>query len=208
MEKLTQEELEILDNFAAENNLDKNEDGSEVEKTADYYKMLAEKAEAQFKEGDNEDEKEKLLTYNMQKRALKALTKANSDNKSEEEVKVEANSDLLTYETLSRDDWDALRRAGYKEKDKETEYILKALNGGLVNSVSEALQDVGIKAKLEAFKAEADTANVIDEDNDGFFEKTLSEAKQEFDTTGAIPDDDKLQEKLVDEVVDEIRKIA
>lgn len=145
------------------------------------------RAEAEALEAENKQIKKDREAKNYEGR----LEKARREN---EELKLESQSNNTESETkktspeFTTRDLIALDKVGYEEDSDEAKLIQSYISGGLVTSVTEALNHRGVKAELEDILTERTAAATIDENDT---EEGIAQSKQEiinqYETSGRVP---------------------
>lgn len=165
---------------------------TDSEKTAEELKAEAEALEAEVKElkekGQNDEYKNNQLIRLEKARAKKeALLEATKEVKKSDEVDTR---DLIT-----------LAKLDIAEDSEKAKILAKYKNAGLINSYTEGLNNIAIKAEFEALDAENTAKTVIDENNknsEGYI-KTSKEVVNSYRTSGEVPADPKAQEIIAED---------
>ena len=165
---------------------------TDSEKTAEELKAEAEALEAEVKElkekGQNDEYKNNQLIRLEKARAKKeALLEATKEVKKSDEVDTR---DLIT-----------LAKLDIAEDSEKAKILAKYKNAGLINSYTEGLNTIAIKAEFEALDAENTAKTVIDENNknsEGYI-KTSKEVVNSYRTSGEVPADPKAQEIIAED---------
>jgi hypothetical protein len=166
-----------------------------IEKTDDQKTYEELEAEAKSLEEQNkklkEDKESDDIKFNQLRRLQKAREKNQALSQKEEPV---VSHDIETRDLLT------LSKTDIQEDSDEAKILKQYKDAGLIKSYAEGLEDVGIKAKIEALKAKNNAHAIIDENAD---EETKlvsrKEAIRRFQTTGEIPTDPKLLQELARE---------
>ena len=162
------------------------------EKTAEELKAEAEALEKEVKElkekGQTDEYKNNQLIRLEKARAKKeALLETTKDDKKSDEVDTR---DLIT-----------LAKLDIAEDSDKAKILAKYKNAGLINSYTEGLNNIAIKAEFEALDAENTAKTVIDENNknsEGYI-KTSKEIVNSYRTSGEVPEDSKAQNIIAED---------
>ena len=177
---------------AKDESKDETKAKADTEKTAEELKAEAEALEAEVKElkekGQNDEYKNNQLIRLEKARAKKeALLEATKEVKKSDEVDTR---DLIT-----------LAKLDIAEDSEKAKILAKYKNAGLINSYTEGLNNIAIKAEFEAIDAENTAKTVIDENNknsEGYI-KTSKEVVNSYRTSGEVPADPKAQEIIAED---------
>ena len=191
MEKEEEKVVDVKDE-AKDESKDETKAKADTEKTAEELKAEAEALEAEVKElkekGQNDEYKTNQLIRLEKARAKKeALLEATKEVKKSDEVDTR---DLIT-----------LAKLDIQEDSDKAKILAKYKNAGLINSYSEGLNNIAIKAEFEALDAENTAKTVIDENNknsEGYI-KTSKEIVNGYRTSGEVPADPKAQEIIAED---------
>lgn len=191
MEKEEEKVVDVKDEAKVEPK-DETKAKADTEKTAEELKAEAEALEAEVKElkekGQNDEYKTNQLIRLEKARAKKeALLEATKEVKKSDEVDTR---DLIT-----------LAKLDIQEDSEKAKILAKYKNAGLINSYSEGLNNIAIKAEFEALDAENTAKTVIDENNknsEGYI-KTSKEIVNGYRTSGEVPADPKAQEIIAED---------
>lgn len=191
MEKEEEKVVDVKDEAKVEPK-DETKAKADTEKTAEELKAEAEALEAEVKElkekGQNDEYKTNQLIRLEKARAKKeALLEATKEVKKSDEVDTR---DLIT-----------LAKLDIAEDSEKAKILAKYKNAGLINSYSEGLNNIAIKAEFEALDAENTAKTVIDENNknsEGYI-KTSKEIVNGYRTSGEVPADPKAQEIIAED---------
>lgn len=170
---------------------EKIETKSDSEKTAEELKAEAEALEAELKElkekGQTEEYKNNQLIRLEKARAKKeALLESLKDDKKSGEVDTR---DLIT-----------LAKLDIPEDSEKAKILAKYKTAGLINSYSDGLNNVAIKAEFDALDAKNNAKTVIDEnDTDDVKIKTTKEIINSYRVKGEVPKDAKLQKAIAED---------
>lgn len=191
MEKEEEKVVDVKDEAKVEPK-DETKAKADTEKTAEELKAEAEALEAEVKElkekGQTDEYKTNQLIRLEKARAKKeALLEATKEDKKSDEVDTR---DLIT-----------LAKLDIQEDSEKAKILAKYKNAGLINSYSEGLNNIAIKAEFEALDAENTAKTVIDENNknsEGYI-KTSKEIVNGYRTSGEVPADPKAQEIIAED---------
>ena len=188
------EEKEVVDvkDEAKDESKDETKAKDDTEKTAEELKAEAEALEAVVKElkekGQNDEYKTNQLIRLEKARAKKeALLEATKEVKKSDEVDTR---DLIT-----------LAKLDIQEDSDKAKILAKYKNAGLINSYSEGLNNIAIKAEFETLDAENTAKTVIDENNknsEGYL-KTTKEIVNGYRTSGEVPEDPKARDIIAED---------
>ena len=191
MEKEEEKVVDVKDE-AKDESKDETKAKADTEKTAEELKAEAEALEAEVKEL-----KEKGQTDEYKTNQLIRLEKA----RAKKEALLEATKeDKKSYEVDTRD-LITLAKLDIQEDSEKAKILAKYKNAGLINSYSEGLNNIAIKAEFEALDAENTAKTVIDENNknsEGYI-KTSKEIVNGYRTSGEVPADPKAQEIIAED---------
>ena len=191
MEKEEEKVVDVKDETKDESK-DETKAKADTEKTAEELKAEAEALEAEVKEL-----KEKGQTDEYKTNQLIRLEKA----RAKKEALLEATKeDKKSYEVDTRD-LITLAKLDIQEDSEKAKILAKYKNAGLINSYSEGLNNIAIKAEFEALDAENTAKTVIDENNknsEGYI-KTSKEIVNGYRTSGEVPADPKAQEIIAED---------
>ncbi len=164
----------------------------DTEKTAEELKAEAEALEAEVKEL-----KEKGQTDEYKTNQLIRLEKA----RAKKEALLEATKEVKKSDEVDTRDLITLAKLDIQEDSDKAKILAKYKNAGLINSYSEGLNNIAIKAEFEALDAENTAKTVIDENNknsEGYI-KTSKEIVNGYRTSGEVPADPKAQEIIAED---------
>lgn len=161
------------------------------EKTVDEIKAEAEALENQVKElKTSNTEKDEEIKQNMIRRKEKAQEKL-------EKAKLEAQPQAEIVETR---DLITLSKHDISEDSDKAKILAKYKKGGLISNYTEGLEHAGVKAEFEALDAKNTAKTIIDENSDEETRlKTTKEVVKQYQATGEIPTDPKMQVALARE---------
>lgn len=176
-------------------NTNPTKDEKVIEKTAEELKAEAEKVEAEIKELKKEVENkptENELKDNYQRRLEKALEKRDHlrSEKEKTSFKEELKNDVINITTLDK--------LGYSEDSEEAQILSKYLAGGLIKNYAEGINHVGVKAEIEAFRAEKNAKAIIDENDSDSVAKTHRSVIENYNATKVVPSDPKDVKAIAD----------
>lgn len=165
---------------------------TDSEKTAEELKAEAEALEAEVKEL-----KEKGQTDEYKNNQLIRLEKA----RAKKEALLEATKEVKNSDEVDTRDLITLAKLDIQEDSEKAKILAKYKNAGLINSYTEGLNNIAIKAEFEALDAENTAKTVIDENNknsEGYI-KTSKEIVNGYRTSGEVPADPKAQEIIAED---------
>lgn len=166
---------------------------SDEDKTVEEIKAEAEALEQELKalkEQKGEDEVKQNQLRRLQKAREKRETLLNSQPEEKLQKTEEVNvRDLLT---LSKQD--------IPEDSEQAKVLKRYKDAGIIKSYAEGLEHVGVKAELDAINARNNAKAIIDENADEETRlKSTKEIIKQYQTSGEIPQDQKLQAELARE---------
>ena len=190
--KKAAEEAEAAKKKAEEEDPDAGKTAAEIEAEA---KEAEEKLKAKKEEeGLSDEEKEAKKKADQIKRRDKALSKLNDDGEESEASKKIATEDLVTL--------------GVKEIDPESDtakVLQRYKEAGFIKNYQEGLNHPGVKAELEAIKADKDAKSVIDEnDSEDAKLATRKERVANYKASGEVPSDVEQQKEIADANLEEM----
>ena len=191
---MEKEEVKVVDvkDEAKDESKDETKAKDDTEKTAEELKAEAEALEAEVKEL-----KEKGQTDEYKTNQLIRLEKA----RAKKEALLEATKEVKKSDEVDTRDLITLAKLDIQEDSDKAKILAKYKNAGLVNSYSEGLNNIAIKAEFEALDAENTAKTVIDENNknsEGYI-KTSKEIVNGYRTSGEVPADPKAQEIIAED---------
>lgn len=191
---MEKEEVKVVDvkDEAKDESKDETKAKDDTEKTAEELKAEAEALEAEVKEL-----KEKGQTDEYKTNQLIRLEKA----RAKKEALLEATKEVKKSDEVDTRDLITLAKLDIQEDSDKAKILAKYKNAGLINSYSEGLNNIAIKAEFEALDAENTAKTVIDENNknsEGYI-KTSKEIVNGYRTSGEVPADPKAQEIIAED---------
>ena len=191
---MEKEEVKVVDvkDEAKDESKDETKAKDDTEKTAEELKAEAEALEAEVKEL-----KEKGQTDEYKNNQLIRLEKA----RAKKEALLEATKEVKKSDEVDTRDLITLAKLDIQEDSDKAKILAKYKNAGLINSYSEGLNNIAIKAEFEALDAENTAKTVIDENNknsEGYI-KTSKEIVNGYRTSGEVPADPKAQEIIAED---------
>lgn len=160
--------------------------------SADELKAHAEKVEA-FNKTAKTDDKQEEIKSNYIKRSLNAQEKA--AQKLAPAIKTE---DTPAEAGLSVKDQVYLEVNGIAEDSKQAEVLKRYKDAGLISDYKTGINNVGLKAELDAITAQENATAVIDEnDTDEVQLQTKKEAIASYRKTGEVPEDAATKDAIV-----------
>jgi|GEM_PF-6972814 len=161
------------------------------EKTAEELKAEAEALEAEVKEL-----KEKGQADEYKNNQLIRLEKARAKKEALLETREDPKSD-----TVDTRDLITLAKLDIAEDSEKAKILAKYKTAGLINSYSEGLNNVAIKAEFQALDEVNTAKTVIDENNknsEGYL-KTTKEIVNGYRTSGEVPEDPKARDIIAED---------
>lgn len=161
------------------------------EKTAEELKAEAEALEAEIKEL-----KEKGQADEYKNNQLIRLEKARAKREALLETKEDTKSD-----TVDTRDLITLAKLDIAEDSEKAKILAKYKTAGLINSYSEGLNNIAIKAEFQALDEVNTAKTVIDENNknsEGYL-KTTKEIVNGYRTSGEVPEDPKARDIIAED---------
>lgn len=161
------------------------------EKTAEELKAEAEALEAEIKEL-----KEKGQADEYKNNQLIRLEKARAKKEALLETKEDTKSD-----TVDTRDLITLAKLDIAEDSEKAKILAKYKTAGLINSYSEGLNNIAIKAEFQALDEVNTAKTVIDENNknsEGYL-KTTKEIVNGYRTSGEVPEDPKARDVIAED---------
>lgn len=161
------------------------------EKTAEELKAEAEALEAEIKEL-----KEKGQADEYKNNQLIRLEKARAKKEALLETKEDTKSD-----TVDTRDLITLAKLDIAEDSEKAKILAKYKTAGLINSYSEGLNNIAIKAEFQALDEVNTAKTVIDENNknsEGYL-KTTKEIVNGYRTSGEVPEDPKARDLIAED---------
>lgn len=161
------------------------------EKTAEELKAEAEALEAEVKEL-----KEKGQVDEYKNNQLIRLEKARAKKEALLETKEDTKSD-----TVDTRDLITLAKLDIAEDSEKAKILAKYKTAGLINSYSEGLNNIAIKAEFQALDEVNTAKTVIDENNknsEGYL-KTTKEIVNGYRTSGEVPEDPKARDIIAED---------
>lgn len=161
------------------------------EKTAEELKAEAEALEAEVKEL-----KEKGQVEEYKNNQLIRLEKARAKKEALLETKEDTKSD-----TVDTRDLITLAKLDIAEDSEKAKILAKYKTAGLINSYSEGLNNIAIKAEFQALDEVNTAKTVIDENNknsEGYL-KTTKEIVNGYRTSGEVPEDPKARDIIAED---------
>lgn len=161
------------------------------EKTAEELKAEAEALEAEVKEL-----KEKGQADEYKNNQLIRLEKARAKKEALLETKEDTKSD-----TVDTRDLITLAKLDIAEDSEKAKILAKYKTAGLINSYSEGLNNIAIKAEFQALDEVNTAKTVIDENNknsEGYL-KTTKEIVNGYRTSGEVPEDPKARDIIAED---------
>lgn len=161
------------------------------EKTAEELKAEAEALEAEIKEL-----KEKGQADEYKNNQLIRLEKARAKKEALLETKEDTKSD-----TVDTRDLITLAKLDIAEDSEKAKILAKYKTAGLINSYSEGLNNIAIKAEFQALDEVNTAKTVIDENNknsEGYL-KTTKEIVNGYRTSGEVPEDPKARDIIAED---------
>lgn len=161
------------------------------EKTAEELKAEAEALEAEVKEL-----KEKGQVDEYKNNQLIRLEKARAKKEALLETKEDPKSD-----TVDTRDLITLAKLDIAEDSEKAKILAKYKTAGLINSYSEGLNNIAIKAEFQALDEVNTAKTVIDENNknsEGYL-KTTKEIVNGYRTSGEVPEDPKARDIIAED---------
>jgi len=170
---------------------EKIETKADSEKTAEELKAEAEALEAEVKEL-----KEKGQADEYKNNQLIRLEKARAKKEALLETKEDTKSD-----TVDTRDLITLAKLDIPEDSEKAKILAKYKTAGLINSYTEGLNNIAIKAEFQALDEENTAKTVIDENNknsEGYL-KTTKEIVDGYRTSGEVPEDPKARDIIAED---------
>lgn len=170
---------------------EKIETKADSEKTAEELKAEAEALEAEVKEL-----KEKGQVDEYKNNQLIRLEKARAKKEALLETKEDTKSD-----TVDTRDLITLAKLDIAEDSEKAKILAKYKTAGLINSYSEGLNNIAIKAEFQALDEVNTAKTVIDENNknsEGYL-KTTKEIVNGYRTSGEVPEDPKARDIIAED---------
>lgn len=161
------------------------------EKTAEELKAEAEALEAEIKEL-----KEKGQADEYKNNQLIRLEKARAKKEALLETREDQKSD-----TVDTRDLITLAKLDIAEDSEKAKILAKYKTAGLINSYSEGLNNIAIKAEFQALDEVNTAKTVIDENNknsEGYL-KTTKEIVNGYRTSGEVPEDPKARDIIAED---------
>lgn len=161
------------------------------EKTAEELKAEAEALEAEIKEL-----KEKGQSDEYKNNQMIRLEKARAKKEALLETKEDTKSD-----TVDTRDLITLAKLDIAEDSEKAKILAKYKTAGLINSYSEGLNNIAIKAEFQALDEVNTAKTVIDENNknsEGYL-KTTKEIVNGYRTSGEVPEDPKARDIIAED---------
>ncbi len=161
------------------------------EKTAEELKAEAEALEAEVKEL-----KEKGQVDEYKNNQLIRLEKARAKKEALLETREDPKSD-----TVDTRDLITLAKLDIAEDSEKAKILAKYKTAGLINSYSEGLNNIAIKAEFQALDEVNTAKTVIDENNknsEGYL-KTTKEIVNGYRTSGEVPEDPKARDIIAED---------
>lgn len=167
------------------------------EKTAEELKAEAEALEAEVKElKEIKGLKEKGQADEYKNNQLIRLEKARAKKEALLETKEDTKSD-----TVDTRDLITLAKLDIAEDSEKAKILAKYKTAGLINSYSEGLNNIAIKAEFQALDEVNTAKTVIDENNknsEGYL-KTTKEIVNGYRTSGEVPEDPKARDIIAED---------
>jgi len=167
------------------------------EKTAEELKAEAEALEAEVKElKELKELKEKGQVDEYKNNQLIRLEKARAKKEALLETREDPKSD-----TVDTRDLITLAKLDIAEDSEKAKILAKYKTAGLINSYSEGLNNVAIKAEFQALDEVNTAKTVIDENNknsEGYL-KTTKEIVNGYRTSGEVPEDPKARDIIAED---------
>lgn len=170
---------------------EKIETKADSEKTAEELKAEAEALEAEIKEL-----KEKGQSDEYKNNQMIRLEKARAKKEALLETKEDTKSD-----TVDTRDLITLAKLDIAEDSEKAKILAKYKTAGLINSYSEGLNNIAIKAEFQALDEVNTAKTVIDENNknsEGYL-KTTKEIVNGYRTSGEVPEDPKARDIIAED---------
>lgn len=170
---------------------EKIETKADSEKTAEELKAEAEALEAEIKEL-----KEKGQVDEYKNNQLIRLEKARAKREALLETKEDTKSDTVDIRDLI-----TLAKLDIAEDSEKAKILAKYKTAGLINSYSEGLNNIAIKAEFQALDEVNTAKTVIDENNknsEGYL-KTTKEIVNGYRTSGEVPEDPKARDIIAED---------
>lgn len=159
-------------------------------KTAEEYEAEAKALEEENKKLKEEQEKGEILEN--QKRRLEKAREKNALLKGE---KVET----VTGDKIETRDLITLGKLDLAEDSEKALVLEKYKKAGLINSYSEGLENIAVKAEFDAIDAKNNATTVIDEnDSDETVQKTKKEVVNSYKKSGKVPEDPKMRKAIAE----------
>lgn len=166
---------------------------ADEEKTVEELKAEAEALEQELKalkeqKGEDEVKQNQLRRLQKAREKKEALLNSQPEEKQQKTDEVDVR-DLLT---LSKQD--------IPEDSEQAKVLKRYKDAGIIKSYAEGLEHVGVKAELDAINARNNAKAIIDENADEETRlKSTKEVIKQYQTSGEIPQDPKLQAELARE---------
>lgn len=166
---------------------------SDEDKTVEEIKAEAEALEQELKalkeqKGEDEVKQNQLRRLQKAREKKEALLNSQPEEKPTKTDEVDVR-DLLT---LSKQD--------IPEDSEQAKVLKRYKDAGIIKSYAEGLEHVGVKAELDAINARNNAKAIIDENADEETRlKSTKEIIKQYQATGEIPTDQKLQAELARE---------
>ena len=190
MEKEEKKVVDVKDETKDESK-DETKAKADTEKTAEELKAEAEALEAEIKEL-----KEKGQGDEYKNNQLIRLEKARAKKEALLETKEDQKSD-----TVDTRDLITLAKLDIAEDSEKAKILAKYKTAGLINSYTEGLNNIAIKAEFQALDEVNTAKTVIDENNknsEGYL-KTTKEIVNGYRTSGEVPEDPKARDIIAED---------
>lgn len=162
------------------------------DKTVEELKAEAEALEKELKELKGSKEQDELK-QNQLRRLQKAREKKEA-LLSQPEEKPQKTEDVDVRDLLT------LSKQEIPEDSDKAAVLKRYKDAGLIKSYAEGLESVAVKAEFDAIDARANAKAIIDENSDEETRlKSTKEVIRQYQTSGEIPQDPKLQAALAKE---------
>lgn len=165
---------------------------TDTEKTAEELKAEAEALEAEIKEL-----KEKGQSDEYKNNQMIRLEKA----RAKKEALLETKEDDKKSDTVDTRDLITLAKLDIAEDSEKAKILAKYKTAGLINSYTEGLNNIAIKAEFQALDEVNTAKTVIDENNknsEGYL-KTTKEIVNGYRTSGEVPEDPKARDIIAED---------
>jgi len=192
-------EKETLETPKAIEEMTPEERNAEAERLENEAKnKTSEKPDLPFDENDP-------LDKGSYRRLEKARLLGKEEKKEETPETKEVPEDVKKEDLLSTDDYIVLDKMGYSKDSAEAKLLSSRKEQGVITDFRSGLEQVGVKAEIEALKAVETAKTVVDDiDNDDPTLITKKDVQAKYKATGEVPDDKEAQEAIVEANLEEM----